>query len=472
MSYVAIIDDDPFFQEMLQAVLAPVGVNVCHGFTLEEGLKLADEQEVDLVLLDIMLPDGNGLDVLDDILALPSAPDVIMITGEGGPESVEKALYSGAWDYIEKPINAASVRQVVGKALAYREKKARHVTQHAKIDSTIVGSSPKMQASFTAMVQATGTDSNCLITGETGTGKEIFARAIHENSSRAKSNFVVVDCTNIPDSLAKSMLFGHSKGAFTDAKETRTGLFKLADGGTLFLDEIGDLPLETQKSLLRVLQEKHFRPIGARHEENSDFRLIAATHRNLQEMVTKGLFRRDLYYRLSTFRIALPSLQERGEDVMLLAEHFLLEECKRRYLPSKVISTQATVAMMAYPWPGNVRELQNTILSAIDMHPDERELDLYHLPKDVQVHAKKAALNDKYPEGSGLAHSQSVQLPEEPLFPTFQERRKVVLKNMERDYCLELVELARGDVKEACQLSGLSRSRLYGLLKAHSIKLR
>ncbi|MEE4240678.1 MAG: sigma-54-dependent Fis family transcriptional regulator, partial [Desulfopila sp.] len=267
--------------------------------TLKEGVTTAENDAWDVVLLDIHMPDGNGLEHVPQIVKGRHEPEVIIVTGDGAPDGAERAIHGGAWTYIEKINVIRDLPLHLMRALQYREEKqrARSVPVILK-RKNIIGDSEPMQRCFEDLVKAAASDVNVLITGETGTGKEVFARAVHENSARATGNFVVVDCASLPENLIESALFGHIKGAFTGADGSRKGLIKHADKGTLFLDEVGELPPSMQKTFLRVLQERRFRPIGAEREIGSDFRLLAATNRNLEEMVSQGLFREDLLYRL------------------------------------------------------------------------------------------------------------------------------------------------------------------------------
>ena len=272
-----------------------------------------------MILLDVGLPDGNGLDAIARIQKAESRPQIIIITASGDQNGAELAIRNGAWDYIQKPASVHDMALSIIRAIQYREERkgkrqGAGAPRLLKLDG-IVGNCPKMKERFELVAQAADTETNVLITGETGTGKELFASAIHNNSLRAKKPFVVVDCSALPETLVESILFGHDKGAFTGAQKAREGLIKQADGGTLFLDEVGELPFPVQKAFLRVLQERRFRPVGTGAEISSDFRLIAATNRDLQKLVLEGVFRDDFLFRLRSFIIELPPLREREEDI-------------------------------------------------------------------------------------------------------------------------------------------------------------
>jgi len=303
MASILIIDDDRAICQMLSTMVERLDHDVTTAFSLKEGMKRAQAEAVDVVFLDLGLPDGNGLDLLPKLRNAPSTPEVIIITGHGGQEGAELSVKYGAWDYIEKPVTPEQVSLPLARALQYREAKSTEAHAKALRLEGIVGQSPPMQACFDALAQAAFGDANVLITGETGTGKELFARAVHGNGTRATGPFVPVDCAALPETLVESMLFGHEKGAFTGADSPKTGLIRQAEGGTLFLDEVGELAMSVQSSFLRVLQERRFRPVGGHQEIGSDFRLIAATNRELNHLADQGQFRRDLLFRRHTSSI-------------------------------------------------------------------------------------------------------------------------------------------------------------------------
>lgn len=489
MSRVLIVDDDSFLCDLMQSILEKQGMTSEVSLTLSQGLALANEGEYDLVFLDVLLPDGDGLEKLNEFLSAPHAPTVVVMTGAGDPESAERALLHGAWDYIQKPITVQDVKSTVTNALAYREKHLQLAEANQDSLSPIIGNSHKIQACLSMVLKASQTNSNCLIVGETGTGKELFARAIHDSSPRAGHHFVVVDCTNIPATLAESLLFGHSKGSFTGAGDSKDGLFKQADKGTLFLDEIGDLPMSIQKSLLRVLQEKRFRPIGYKTEVSSDFKLIAATNRDLEEMVKAGAFRSDLYYRLSSVILTLPPLRERGDDVELLVRHFANKFIKDEGLPPKEFTPSVMKALTSYPWPGNVRELINAVITSITNAMDHGTLELYHLPVNIRIHLKKSSLHNGLNNYVTDVCQEEPELEPEPEptpepprdpvrmqgtaspIPSFKDARRKVVDAFEQEYFSELVVHARGDLGKACAFSGLSRARIYQLLRKHELNL-
>ncbi len=297
MAEILIIDDDEMMCSTLAALVERSNHRATCAMTLKQGLRQATDNDIDVVFLDVKMPDGNGLDLLPEIENCPSGPEVIIITGFGDLNGAELAIKSGAWDYIEKGFSIKEITLSLERALQYRKEK-KEVAQTRKMvplkRDKIIGNSVALNHCLEMVAQSAESEANVFITGETGTGKELFARAVHDNSLRRHEKFVVVDCTSLPETLVESLLFGHEKGSFTGADKARDGLVKQADKGTLFLDEVGELPMVLQKAFLRVLQEHRFRPLGSNREVESNFRLIAATNRDLDAMVTEGTFRSDL----------------------------------------------------------------------------------------------------------------------------------------------------------------------------------
>ena len=333
--------------------------------TLQDGLKAVASKAFDVVFLDVLLPDGNGLDALPTIGNQKAAPEVIIITGEGEADGAELAIKTGAWDYIEKPLSLQNLTLSLSRALQYRQERGDRKGRVILQRDEIVGNSPRLNACLERIGQIAGVNSNVLILGETGTGKELFAKTIWKNSLRAEKRFVVVDCAALPGTLVESTLFGHIKGAFTGADRSRTGLIKDADGGTLFLDEIGELPVAVQASFLRVLQEHRFRPVGGDREIESDFRLISATNRSLEEMVIKGEFRQDLLFRLQSLTVELPPLRSCRQDIKDLAIYYMVKLCERDGMETKGFSPDFFEVLIDYDWPGNTRELINALENSL-----------------------------------------------------------------------------------------------------------
>ena len=364
---ILIIDDEPVMQDILATLLRREGFAVLQATTGEQGLRLADEQEVDLVLLDLMLPDRHGLEVLAELKKRDPEIVVVVITAFSSVESAITAMREGAFHYIPKPFKNQEVILTVRKGLEQRQlrKENRALRQRLEGLDRLVWRSRAMEEIIELVRRAAPSRSNILLTGESGTGKELLARAIHQLSPRAEAPFVVVNTSSVPHDLLETTLFGHVRGAFTGAVATRRGLFELADGGTIFLDEIGTVPLPTQAKLLRVIQEREFIPVGGEHVVKVDVRIIAATNADLPAMVAEGSFREDLYYRLNVITIKLPPLRERKEDIPALVSFFLKRFGAENGKPNLTLSPQALDVLMAYHWPGNVRQLENVIERAV-----------------------------------------------------------------------------------------------------------
>ncbi len=419
-----------------------------------------------MVFLDVRMPDGNGLEALPKIAETPAAPEVIIITGFGDPDGAELAMKCGAWDYIEKGASVKDMSLSLERALQYRREKTdnRKPNVIALKREDIYGNSPKLRACLNLVAQAAGSEANILITGETGTGKELFAQAIHRNSPRAAKNFVVVDCAALPETLAESLLFGHEKGTFTGAEKPQEGLVRQAHGGTLFLDEVGELPLALQKTFLRVLQERRFRPLGSTREVESDFRLVAATNRDLEGMVARNQFRSDLLFRLRAFTIELPPLRERAEDIKELVRSQLDHLCECYGMASKGFSPEFLKALLAHHWPGNVRELANTLIRAFSAARFEPTLYPKHLPPEMRAQVMRNAV-----QPAAVAAGNGGQPGPARHLPKFQDYRETAYAEAEKHYLQDLMSMAEDNIPEACRLSGLSQSRLYALLKKHRI---
>jgi two-component system NtrC family response regulator len=400
--------------------------------------------------------------MLPRVQAAPSLPEVIIMTGFGDPDGAELAMRHGAWDYIQKPSTVDAMTLSLTRALRYREeKKACKASLPIKREG-IVGNSPTMKTCLDLLGHVANSEATVLVTGETGTGKELFARAIHDNSSRAGKNFVVVDCAALPENLVESILFGHEKGSYTGADKAQEGLVLQADGGTLFLDEVGELPLAIQKSFLRVLHERRFRPVGGKREVGSDFRLIAASNRDLDDMVQKDLFREDLLFRLRSFSIELPPLRERIEDIRDLIAYYAVKLCERHGIEPKEFSPDFYDTLMTYPWPGNVRELIHALERALLNGRYEHILFPKHLPIHIRARLARSSVSERE-----IPEDQGAEAPR--VFSTIQEARDRAIAEVEKKYLRDLIRLTQGNIKEACRVSGLSRSRLYLLLKKHNV---
>lgn len=466
---ILIIDDDQVIRKYLTHVLEGSGYNITSSANLTDGIAESENKSFDVVLLDVNLPDGNGLDALPRIHNSLGRPEVIIITGEGDPDGAELAIKSGAWDYIEKPLRIDSFVPPIKRALLHHDEKSSSTSISSFDRHKIIGSSPQINESILYASQAASSCSNTLITGETGTGKELFARAIHQNFSSGKNNFVVVDCTSLPANLVESILFGHEKGAFTGAEKKHEGLINFAHNGTLFLDEVGELPLGTQKSFLRVLQEKKIRPVGGEAEKETDFCLISATNRDLDELVQEGKFRKDLLFRLRTIHIELPALRDREGDINILATYFIDKLCELQGLPVKKMSNDFLAAICSYDWPGNVRELISVMENVVTAAKTSLIIYPEHLPVAIRAKIVRFSVTSKKSKSNKKTLPESIPDTSDIMIDSYKEYRENILHQAERPYLINLMVTTDWNIKKACELSELSRSRLYALLKKHEI---
>ncbi|MGD9210324.1 MAG: sigma-54 dependent transcriptional regulator [Desulfobacteraceae bacterium] len=482
---VLIIDDDPEVCDTMLSLLNRMHLKGEAAGSLTQGLNKLENGYFDLVFLDVRLPDGNGLDALERIRLMSGAPEVIILTGKGDPDGAELAIEGGVWDYLVKPSPIKQTMLSIQRVLKYRQEK-RGSTPVVALDLTkLVGRSSEMRTIQDFIAQATRSQAGVLISGETGTGKELTARIIHENSSRVTGRFVVVDCAALTETLVESTLFGHRKGAFTGAERDRSGLVKLADGGTLFLDEVGEMPLSIQKVFLRVLQEKRFRPVGENREEKSNFRLIAATNKNLVDEVSKGNFRGDLFFRLKTMSITLSPLRCRKDDIRDLAMFHIRKLSKRYDSDEKGFGSDFLENLEIYHWPGNVRELFNVLERAFVAAGQECTLYAMHLPKELRISVTKASIIGKMPpcprprqqdlsvpmkmeSENALPHFDSIETWSAETTPSLKDFKSI----MEKRYLEQLIAMSNGDIKTILNTSGLSRSHFYALLKKNNIEFK
>ena len=465
MANILVIDDENTIGSFITRLLEKMGHTVTYADTIKAGMKAATAVEFDIVFLDVQLPDGNGLHQLSVLRETASAPEVIIITGYANSEGAAEALSREAWDYIQKPISVSQVTRCVQRALKYREERKICRSSQRLMNTGIIGSNHKIKACLETLERAARSQSNIIITGETGTGKELFARAVHYNSPRAGENFVVVDCGALPDSLVENLLLGHAKGAFTGADKAEKGLIKRADGGTLFLDEVGELNLDAQKVFLRVLQERCFCPIGDTREIKSDFRLVAASNRDLAEMVKKGQFREDLLFRLGSIAINIPPLRQRTDDITELIAYHLKGLYDSYELEPKKISPEFFEILEAYRWPGNVRELFNVLDAALANALHETTIFARHLPARVRIEVARV----QFERQSSDAQPQAASFDSTADLPSWQTFRRGHVADGERMYLKALISRCQGNVLQAAQYAGLSRPHLYGLLRKYDI---
>jgi two-component system NtrC family response regulator len=465
VALVLVIDDDRAVCDAIAVVVRQIGHEVRCASTFREGLKESRLREFALVLVDVQLPDGSGLDLLPRLREKLPCPEVIIMTGHGDPDGAELAIRNGAWDYIQKPSALENISLALTRALQYQEEKLKRAVPVPLMRDMIIGNSLPIKECLDLVALAASSNANTLICGETGTGKELFAAAIHNNSARADNNFVVIDCSALPGTLVESVLFGHEKGAYTGADRNQSGLIAQADNGTLFLDEIGELPMAIQKAFLRVIQERRYRPVGGKKEVASDFSLIAATNRNLDDMVKKGQFRNDLLHRLKTIQIVLPPLREHKDDIKALTQHYVTQFCLHHHISIKGFTPELFSVLEAYAWPGNVRELNQALERAMASAGTSPLL----YPKDLptEIRAKMARDSVHHPSSSGETTHRVKK--EGKSFPRLEEVRAAAIIDTERVYLKDLMAYTGGDVAAAIDLSGLSRARFYALLKKHGI---
>ena len=397
---ILVVDDEEIMREILEALLTREGYKVRLAATGAEGIELAKSVPFDTAIVDLMMPGIDGMATLQELKKADDELPILMITAFASVESAISAMKLGAFDYITKPFKNDEVLVAVRNAVERRQLKAENTALRQTLQAQrehfagIIGRSARMKQVFNLIIQAAPSRSTILITGESGTGKELVARAIHAHSSRADRAFVTVNSGNLPSDLLESTLFGHVKGAFTGAVYPKKGLCDVADRGSIFFDEIGNIPLETQAKLLRVMQEREFMRLGGMETIKVDVRIIAATNCDLREMVSTGRFREDLYYRLHVINIALPPLRERKEDVPVLAQHFLEKYSRENDKPGLELTVDALDLLMDYDWPGNVRELENVIERAVvltagprigaDLVPEHvRSSPSFHIPRFV-----------------------------------------------------------------------------------------
>jgi two-component system nitrogen regulation response regulator NtrX len=444
---ILIVDDEPDIRQSLSGVLEDEGYTA-HG--VESGEACLDElvrQPCELVLLDIWLPGMDGMEALTRIqeMPLPERPVVVMISGHGNIETAVKATKLGAFDFLEKPLTIQKISVVAKNALEHRRLQIENSRLREGTESRyrIIGESVPMKALRHELALMAGTNGRVLIYGESGTGKELVAHALHAMSPRAAELFVEVNCAAIPEELIESELFGHIKGSFTSAHETKIGKFQKADGGTIFLDEVGDMSLRTQAKVLRALEEQRFEPVGAGASVQVDVRVVAATNKNLDEEIERGNFREDLFYRLNVIPFHVPPLRDRREDIPLLADFFLREFTTAYGRKPKELTPEAYRILQDYHWPGNVRELRNMIERIVILNPQVR-VDARHIPLNVTRRPAERPMDR---------------------FGSLAEVREAV----EREYILKKLEETNGNVTRTAELLGLERSNLYRKMKTLGI---
>ncbi|MCF6267286.1 MAG: sigma-54 dependent transcriptional regulator [Desulfuromusa sp.] len=444
-----LVDDDVAHRTMLKAHLAGEGYQIVEADDGDIGVHLVKQQDIDLVLLDLKMKRMGGMEALAEISKLQPQLPVIIITAFSSVENAVAAIKEGAFDYVTKPIDSDALLLTVKRALEYKHLQQENVLLKQQLGEkfdlgALIGGSQPMQELAETLALVAPSDATVLITGESGTGKELVAGAVHHNSLRSQAPFIKINCAALHENLLESELFGHEKGAFTGAAEQRKGRFELADQGTLFLDEIGDMSLTTQAKILRVLQEGEFERLGGNQTIKVDVRLIAATHKDLQQMIETGLFRQDLFFRLSVVPLHLPPLRERPMDIPVLSQHFLTRYCEKNRKDIRMFQGEALEALLAYSWPGNIRELENSIERAVILCLDEQIL-LQHLPLQVRQ-----------------AYTENTERP-------FAIRPGLTLKNMEKELILSTLQQTENNRTRAAEILGVTRQTLQNKLKEYGL---
>lgn len=447
-----VVDDEQSIRRLCMTIGTSLGFSCAEAESAESALVRIEADTPDIILTDLKLPTQSGVELLRQAKSLLPRTEVAIMTGHGSIESAVDAMKLGAYDYIEKPFRVEKMRLLLQRMADKVRLVAENAFLRERVSAEddlggIVGTSANIQDVLRVISRLKDTRTPVLVSGESGTGKELVARAIHFRGTMAQTPFVAVDCGSLVPTLMESELFGYEKGAFTGAMKTKAGLFQAANGGTIFLDEIGELPLEMQAKLLRVLQEKEVRPVGSNDRIIVDVRVIAATNRDLEAAYRAGTFRKDLYFRLNVVTVQLPSLRERRSDIPMLVHHFL-----DRYAPGVNIQVtpSAMKSLLAYDWPGNVRELENCVARAVTLG-DRRIIDVVDLPPAIR----------------GEQSSQSAATPQDAASVS-----TTALAEMERMTILRVFEQANGDKALAGKMLGISRATLYRKLKRYNIAVR
>jgi two-component system nitrogen regulation response regulator NtrX len=447
---VLVVDDEAGIRDSLSQILGDEGFDVSAVATGEDALKRLAREPFDLLLLDVWLPGKDGLEILQEIREHHPDPAVVMISGHASVEAAVKATKLGAFDFIEKPLSLEKITLVAENALHQRRLEARNrALSESLAGPVLVGSSPVMEKLREQIRAAAPTDGRIVIFGENGTGKEVVAQSIHAMSMRSEEPFVEVNCAAIPEELIESELFGHVKGAFTGASESKKGKFQLADGGTLFLDEIGDMSLKTQAKVLRVLQEQTFEPVGGTRSQRVDVRVVAATNKDLARLIQHGAFREDLYFRLNVLPLEIPPLRERRSDIRELVRHFLEEFASHYGREVPELSEDAVTALDGYGWPGNVRELRNIVERLTIMGP-AGEITAADLPPEVGRVERRPG------DGDGFDSQDA---------GTLREARE----RFERWYIGRILRENGHNVTRTAEALGVERSHLHRKLKTYGL---
>jgi two-component system, NtrC family, response regulator AtoC len=456
MSRVLIVDDEVNLRKVLAAILSKDGYEVVVAENGEQAVEEFEKNGADVIITDLVMPRAGGMDILHKIKATRSDVPVIIMTAHGTVDSAVEAIKMGAFDYITKPFEHSEIRAVVSKAAKTHEASSLHIPPEGKGRHSIIGNSPEMQEIFKIIDKVADTPSTVLVTGESGTGKELIATALHDGSSRRDKPLIKINCAAIPRELMESELFGYERGAFTGAVTSKPGRFELADEGTLFLDEIGEVPLEMQVKLLRVLQESEFERVGGIKTTKVNVRLIAATNRNLEKEIETGRFRKDLFYRLNVVPVHLSPLRERIGDIAPLANHFVQKYNKRLGKKIEGIREEAMHILRAYPWPGNIRELEN-LMERVILFADGPHIEVKDIPEAVRVGGLSSP-----PSHTSAPHA----IGETPLKEFLKQRQAEI----ERTFIIQALSKTEGNVTRAARLLHISRKSLQTKMKDFGLR--
>ncbi|MGE8600296.1 MAG: sigma-54-dependent transcriptional regulator [Acinetobacter calcoaceticus] len=454
---VLLVDDEEDLCLLMQMTLARMGIKTHLAYRVEQAKQLFTQFHYDACLTDLNLPDGSGLELVKHVSQTYPHTPIAVLTAYGNMDIAIAALKAGAFDFVSKPINQIHLDQLLKKAL--NQPKPEHEFGEITLENDLlIGRSPPIQNLRTAIKKIARSQAPVFVTGESGTGKEVVANLIHRLSNRSEGPFIAINCGAIPTELMESELFGHKKGSFTGATQDKQGLILSAHGGSLFLDEIAELPLSMQVKLLRAVQEKKIRPVGSDQEIDVDFRVISASHQDLELLVRQGKFRQDLFFRIHVMDIMLPPLRERGGDILLLANHFIQKVCMEWGIPSKQLTTTAETYLLQQDFPGNVRELRNMIERAITLSDDEC-IDLTHLAPPLRGSSVNSQITTKQVNDTSTAITQTrPKLPMEGL-----ER---YLENIEKDILLNALDMTHWNRTLAAKKLGMTfRSLRYRLKK-------
>ena len=457
MSRILVVDDEANLRKVLAAILRKDGYDVAVAEDGEQAMAEFEKNGADVIISDLVMPKLGGMDILHKVRSQRSNVPVIIITAHGTVDSAVEAIKLGAFDYITKPFEHAEIRAVVAKAARTQEANQGHVAPDGSARKSIIGGGNHMEDLFKIIDKVADTPSTVLITGESGTGKELVATALHQGSSRRDKPLIKINCAAIPKDLMESELFGYERGAFTGAVSSKPGRFELADGGTLFLDEIGEVPIEMQVKLLRVLQESEFERVGGIKTTHVDVRLIAATNRDLLKETDAGRFRKDLFYRLNVVPIVLPPLRDRAGDIPQLVEHFIEKYNKRLNKKIEKISEEALLLLQAWPWPGNIRELEN-MMERVILFADGPRIEVKDLPEGVRGGMQAAP---SQPSGA------VAPAPGETPLKDFLKQKQA---EIEKSFIVQALAKTEGNVTRAAKLLQISRKSLQTKMKEFGLR--